>query len=86
MQSFTIDEETRHGCIVRICDRRMLVQATADQLRKLGTRTEEPIQELLPDATPDQREFLISGLEANEFDDLMAELEEAAREDDDEEE
>ena len=44
--------------------------------RSCSNPTRPAIHTALPQATADQREFLISGMLPDEFDDLMAELEE----------
>ena len=56
-----VDQERRFPVMVRIGKNSMPVDATWEQL-ELYREGQVPIQVALPDASPDQREFLISGM------------------------
>ena len=76
VQNFHIAKEDAKGCLVRIGTREMLVAATKEQLEKLLEPDRPAVHTALPQATADQREFLISGMLPDEFDNLMGTLEE----------
>ena len=80
MTDFEILETTGVDSVCcRVGRRTMDIRATREQLEQLKAGA-HPIQAVLPLATPDQREFLISGILPEEWDELFAEHDDAGPE------
>lgn len=71
VQDFSIDNEDTAGCSVRIGSCTLHVTATRQQLESLLKQDRPAVQTALPDATADEREFLISGMVPSKFDEVM---------------
>ena len=70
MMRFHIAAETNNGCTVKIGNKQLEVFASRSELTRYRAGF-GAIQTLLPRATPDQREFLISGITPAEWDELF---------------